>query len=256
MGGHDDGAAREPGSMAGARRATVGGSSDAVGSSSRRTGRGHSRARASATRWRSPALSVSPSWPSAVSRAGRRGWPRARRGRRRRARACSSSSAASGAPSRRFSARVALKRWGRCGSQEKWRPPRRRALCAATGRPSTAMVPAVRLDEAQQGGQHGRLAAIPMARSAPAVPRAAHASEKPSSAGAVAVRVVDPQARRRSATRDRRVMPGSARHRPPPAGARDGRGAGSVSPAPRARGPPPPAPRCWRGTRHRRGAAG
>ena len=52
------------GSIAGARRATVGGSSEAVGSSSRRMGAGQSRARARATRCRSPELSVRPSWPS------------------------------------------------------------------------------------------------------------------------------------------------------------------------------------------------
>ena len=129
------------GSMAGARRATVGGSSDAVGSSSRRMGAGRSRARASATRWRSPALRVRPSWPSAVwSPAGRLASssdrPTAASTRRR------SASVASGAPSRRFSARVALKRWGRWGSQEKWLRHVTASL-APDGRPSSAMVPAL-----------------------------------------------------------------------------------------------------------------
>ena len=48
------------GSMAGASRATVGGSSEAVGSSSSSTGAGRSSARAKATRWRSPGAERQP----------------------------------------------------------------------------------------------------------------------------------------------------------------------------------------------------
>ena len=96
--------------MASAIRDAVAGSSDAVGSSSSRIGAGLSRARARATRWRSPALRVRPSWPSGVSQARRqmgheavesdgRGDPSRARRRWR-----------PGAPSRRFSASVAVKR--------------------------------------------------------------------------------------------------------------------------------------------------
>ena len=100
------------GSSAGTRRAMVAGSSDAVGSSSRRIGAGHSRARASATRWRSPELSVRPSWPRAVCNpAGRLAMSSARPTAP--STPCRSSSGASGAPRRRLSAMVALKRWGR-----------------------------------------------------------------------------------------------------------------------------------------------
>ena len=58
---HDDRAPREPGLDRRRQAATVGGSRAAVGSSSSSTGAGRSSARANATRWRSPELSVSPS---------------------------------------------------------------------------------------------------------------------------------------------------------------------------------------------------
>ena len=93
-----------------------------------------------ATRWRSPELSVSPSWPRAVrsprgrlARSSER--PTASSTRRR------SSSDAPGAPSLRFSASVALKRCGRCGSHEKW-ARHAAAVSSLLRRDPHAMVPA------------------------------------------------------------------------------------------------------------------
>ena len=104
-------------------------------------GAGRSRARANATRWRSPELSVRPSWPSAVKSPAGRLASRSVRPTASSTR-CRSSSDVLGAPRRRFSASVALKRWGRWGNQEKW-PLHAATPCAVLARPSKVMMPSL-----------------------------------------------------------------------------------------------------------------
>ena len=241
------------GSMAGAEPATVGGSSEAVGSSSRRIGRGAQQragqgdalalARAQgetvvAERRLQPAgrLAMSSDRPTAPStRAARRRWR-------------------SGAPSRRFSASVALKRWGRCGSHEKWarhsadvarrrRHRRRRDMRARRRARRSASSAASTVDLPDPDGP---------------VSATRHPgrrwSENEVQRGTVAVGVVDAAGRRRTRVPVRGAGPRRHGGAGSPA-ARAARGHGGT-PAPRARAPPPPAPRCWRGTRRRPGAAG
>ena len=189
--GHHDGAARRararspgPGAPRSAGRAT------AVGSSSSRTGAGRSRARASATRWRSPGAEGEAVVADGGVAARRAGWPGGRPARRRRARARRSSSVASGAPRRRFSARVALKRWGRWGSQEKW-PRHAAASRRCWTRPPTAIVPPLGSTKRKQRGQHRRLARPRRPGQRHAASRAAACSENDDQGGPVPVLVVD-----------------------------------------------------------------
>ena len=224
-----------------------------MGSSSSSTGAGRRRARARATRWRSPELSVRPSWPTAVdSPPGRF----ARRSVRPTASStrCRSSSDASGAPSRRFSASVALKRWGRCGSQEKW-PRHAATVSAPLRRPSKDMVPSLGSTKRSNAASTVDLPAPDGPVSATRLP-GGRPQRDARERGALPVLVVHAEAD------DHADPPAAGAPVPtessasPPTHGSGTIGAAPASRAPRAPAPPPPALRCWHGTRRRRGAAG
>ena len=193
---------------AGARRATVGGSSDGGGLVEQQD-----RGRAQQGPGQRHPLAFAGAQRQAVvadhgRQARRAGWPRGRTGRRHRARRSRSSSVASGAPSRRLSASVALKRCGRWGSQEKWARHCGQVVSAARARAADRHGPGVGLDEA---------AAVRRARSTCPTPdgpvsatRApgGRGTRRTTSGGTVAVRVVDRAAlRRQSAAVLRRPRP-------------------------------------------------
>ena len=127
------------------------------GSSSSRIGAGHSRARASATRWRSPELSVRPSWPRAVCNpAGRLAMSSDRPTAP--STACRSSSGASGAPEAQVLRHGGVEEVGSLREPREVAPPLGGGSASAEARPADGQRARVGLHEAQQGREHGRLA--------------------------------------------------------------------------------------------------